>query len=141
MSARIEDTHWTAARPVAPDARSALMHQSASQRALTSRQKGLVTAEDEVRHPEWDGAPDPEKLRTYMNLKLTLAEQLRWLMEILKKRGSDLLIHSCQELMVKLAEDRFTLAVVGQFKRGKSSLMNGKRHANRRIDIVLMFRP
>ena len=26
--------------------------------------------------------------------------------------------------MVKLAEDRFTLAVVGQFKRGKSSLMN-----------------
>ena len=30
----------------------------------------------------------------------------------------------CHELMVKLAEDRFTLAVVGQFKRGKSSLMN-----------------
>jgi hypothetical protein len=59
-----------------------------------------------------------------MNLKLTLAEQLRWLMEILKKRGSDVLIHSCQELIVKLAEDRFTLAVVGQFKRGKSSLMN-----------------
>ena len=29
-----------------------------------------------------------------------------------------------QQLMVKLAEDRFTLAVLGQFKRGKSSLMN-----------------
>ena len=60
----------------------------------------------------------------YMNLKLALAEQLRWLMETLKKRGSDALIRRCQELIVKLAEDRFTLAVVGQFKRGKSSLMN-----------------
>ncbi len=29
-----------------------------------------------------------------------------------------------QALLVKLAEDRFNLAVVGQFKRGKSSLMN-----------------
>ena len=107
-----------------PGSRPGLVDQSASQRPLSSRQKGLVTAEDEVRHPEWNGAPDPEKLRTYMNLKLTLAEELRWLMEILKKRGSDVLIHRCQELMVKLAEDRFTLAVVGQFKRGKSSLMN-----------------
>jgi GTP-binding protein EngB required for normal cell division len=30
----------------------------------------------------------------------------------------------CQNLLIKLAEDRFNLAVVGQFKRGKSSLMN-----------------
>jgi GTPase Era involved in 16S rRNA processing len=30
----------------------------------------------------------------------------------------------CQALLVKLAEDRFNLAVLGQFKRGKSSLMN-----------------
>jgi GTP-binding protein EngB required for normal cell division len=29
-----------------------------------------------------------------------------------------------QDLLVRLAEDRFNLAVVGQFKRGKSSLMN-----------------
>jgi predicted GTPase len=29
-----------------------------------------------------------------------------------------------QELLVKLAQDRFNLVVVGQFKRGKSSLMN-----------------
>ena len=110
MSARIEDTHWTTVRPVAPDpgSKPGLVDQSASQRTLSS----------------WNGAPDPEKLRTYMNLKLALAEQLRWLMEILKKRGSDALIRRCQELMVKLAEDRFTLAVVGQFKRGKSSLMN-----------------
>jgi predicted GTPase len=123
MSARIEDTHWIVARPVAPNigSRPGLVDQSASQRPLSSRQKELVS---EVGHPEWNGAPDPEKLRAYMNLKLALAEQLRWLMEILKKRGSDALIRRCQELMVKLAEDRFTLAIVGQFKRGKSSLMN-----------------
>lgn len=59
-----------------------------------------------------------------MNAKLALAGQLRWLEEVLKKRGSDALIRSCQQLMIKLAEDRFVLAVVGQFKRGKSSLMN-----------------
>jgi hypothetical protein len=59
-----------------------------------------------------------------MNAKLALAGQLRWLEEILKKRGSDGLVHNCQQLIVKLAEDRFVLAVVGQFKRGQSSLMN-----------------
>ena len=126
MSARIGNTHRTAVRRVAPDAGRTLGlgHQSASQRALSSRHKDPVTAEDEVRHTEWSGATDPEELRTYMNLKLALAEQLRWLMETLKKRGSDALIRRCQELIVKLAEERFTLAVVGQFKRGKSSLMN-----------------
>ena len=30
----------------------------------------------------------------------------------------------CQKLMGRLAEDRFNLAVVGQFNRGKTSLMN-----------------
>ena len=70
------------------------------------------------------GASDPEKLRAYTKLKLEIAGQLRALIEILKKRGSDARLHRCEELMVKLAEDRFTLAVLGQFKRGKSSLMN-----------------
>lgn len=32
--------------------------------------------------------------------------------------------NACQALLTRLAEDRFNLAVVGQFKRGKSSLMN-----------------
>ena len=126
MSGRIADTHGTAVRAVPSDAGRTLglARQSASQCAISSRRKDSVIAEDEVRHTEWNGAPDPERLRTYMNLKLALAEQLRWLMETLKKRGSDALIRRCQELIVKLAEDRFTLAVVGQFKRGKSSLMN-----------------
>jgi predicted GTPase len=69
-------------------------------------------------------APDSQQLRAYTKLKLAVATQLRSLLEILKKRGSEARFRRCEELMVKLAEDRFTLAVVGQFKRGKSSLMN-----------------
>ena len=69
-------------------------------------------------------APDLEKLRAYTHTKLALAGQLRLLREIHKHRGSESRFKQCDELMAKLAEDRFTLAVLGQFKRGKSSLMN-----------------
>jgi predicted GTPase len=69
-------------------------------------------------------APNQERLKAYSHLKLSLASQLRLLRDVLKKRGNERRDHQCQELMVKLAEDRFTLAVLGQFKRGKSSLMN-----------------
>ena len=69
-------------------------------------------------------ATDSEQLRSYNHLKLGIAAQLRGLMEILKKRASESRFSRCKELMTKLAEDRFTLAVLGQFKRGKSSLMN-----------------
>jgi GTPase Era involved in 16S rRNA processing len=69
-------------------------------------------------------AADPETLRTYTRRKLAIAAQLRALVELLKNRQSEARAKRCEELLVKLAEDRFTLAVVGQFKRGKSSLMN-----------------
>lgn len=46
------------------------------------------------------------------------------LQDFLVGRGNESANKRCHELMVKLAEDRFTLAVVGQFNRGKSSLMN-----------------
>jgi predicted GTPase len=49
---------------------------------------------------------------------------LRLLRDVLKKSGDTARDKQCEEWMVKLAEDRFTLAVLGQFKRGKSSLMN-----------------
>jgi GTPase Era involved in 16S rRNA processing len=67
---------------------------------------------------------DSEQLRSYTRRKLAIATQLRALLDILKTRGSQSQLCRCEELMVKLAEDRFTLAVVGQFKRGKSSLIN-----------------
>ena len=69
-------------------------------------------------------APDLDRLRSYTHVKLALAAQLRSLREILKMRGSETRLRQCEDLMAKLAEDRFTLAVLGQFKRGKSSLMN-----------------
>ncbi len=68
--------------------------------------------------------PDLEKLRAYMQTKLALADQLRILREALTALGREQSERRCGELIVKLAEDRFTLAVLGQFKRGKSSLMN-----------------
>lgn len=67
---------------------------------------------------------DPETLRAYTRAKLALASQLHALREVIKQRGCEARLQQCDELMVKLAEDRFTLAVLGQFKRGKSSLMN-----------------
>ena len=68
--------------------------------------------------------PDLEKLRAYTQTKLALAGQLRILREALTALGREHGERQCGELIVKLAEDRFTLAVLGQFKRGKSSLMN-----------------
>jgi len=68
--------------------------------------------------------PDQEKLRLYSEAKLKLADRLRVMREAFKAMGHYSLEQQCGDLMVKLAEDRFTLAVLGQFKRGKSSLMN-----------------
>jgi len=68
--------------------------------------------------------PNLEKLRAYMQTKLALAGQLRIVREALTALGRENGERQCGGLVVKLAEDRFTLAVLGQFKRGKSSLMN-----------------
>ena len=63
-------------------------------------------------------------LKQYMTAKQTIAYEIRVLSELLKKFPGKRKVEECRQLMVKLAEDRFLLAVVGQFKRGKSSLMN-----------------
>ncbi len=67
--------------------------------------------------------PDMEQLTLYKHLKLALADQLRIIIQGLAALGREKGEKQCRNLMVKLAEDRFTLAVLGQFKRGKSSLM------------------
>jgi GTP-binding protein EngB required for normal cell division len=67
---------------------------------------------------------DFESLRRYASAKLSIAHQLRSFLDLLKKRGDESRVQSCEGLMAKLAEDRFTIAVLGQFKRGKSSLLN-----------------
>jgi hypothetical protein len=67
---------------------------------------------------------DFESLRRYTSAKLSIVNQLRSLLDLLKKRRDVSRVHSCERLMTKLAEDRFTIAVLGQFKRGKSSVLN-----------------
>ena len=71
-----------------------------------------------------DIEPDIEKLRAYTQIKFALADQLRIMHQGFIALGRDDAERQCSELMAKLAEDRFILAVLGQFKRGKSSLMN-----------------
>ncbi len=75
-----------------------------------------------------DGLPpatiDFDSLQQYTATKLTIANQLRTLLELQKKRGGGARVQQCEQLMAKLAEDRFSIAVLGQFKRGKSSLLN-----------------
>ena len=71
-----------------------------------------------------EASHDQEKLKVYNQIKLLLATQLGLFRDILKKSGDETRDRQCEELIVKLAEDRFTIAVLGQFKRGKSSLMN-----------------
>lgn len=63
-------------------------------------------------------------LRAYTVAKQQVAECIRAAQEALQASSREEAAARCQVLLVDLAEDRFNLAVVGQFKRGKSSLMN-----------------
>ena len=68
--------------------------------------------------------PNLDDLRAYVRAKHALAGQVRILRAAFGAQGREQGERRCGELMVKLAEDRFALAVLGQFKRGKSSLLN-----------------
>jgi GTP-binding protein EngB required for normal cell division len=68
-------------------------------------------------------AAEESRLRDYTLAKLQVAEALRAAKQLLTGSEPDR-TEELQALLVKLAEDHFHLAVVGQFKRGKSSLMN-----------------
>jgi len=67
---------------------------------------------------------DHSRFKQYTRAKQTIAYEIRALAEFLRKHLGEREAEECRQLMVKLAEDRFALAVLGQFKRGKSSLMN-----------------
>lgn len=64
------------------------------------------------------------QLRQYTLAKQQISDLVRESKQIMEGLKDEKQIERCQNLLVKLAEDRFNLAVVGQFKRGKSSLMN-----------------
>ena len=63
-------------------------------------------------------------LRRYILAKQEVAAALQSGRQSAEAQGRRETEDSYRELQVRLAEDRFNLAVVGQFKRGKSSLMN-----------------
>ena len=62
--------------------------------------------------------------RHYTLVKQEVAAYVRSAKQLFQTLNAPEAIERCQELLVQLAEDRFNLAVVGQFKRGKSTLMN-----------------
>jgi len=64
------------------------------------------------------------QLRLYTLAKQQVGDLLRLGLQFFQKNNNETKEEQCRALLVKLAEDRFNLVVVGQFKRGKSSLMN-----------------
>jgi small GTP-binding protein len=63
-------------------------------------------------------------LHDYARLKLDLAAIVRSLLHAAERAKDEMSVQECRRLLARLAEDRFNLAIVGQFSRGKSSLMN-----------------
>ena len=63
-------------------------------------------------------------LEEYAKRKLELAAILRTLLHAAERRKDEMSVGECRRLLARLAEDRCNLAIVGQFSRGKSSLMN-----------------
>ncbi|HVB23838.1 MAG TPA: dynamin family protein [Ktedonobacteraceae bacterium] len=63
-------------------------------------------------------------LRHYTLAKQEVTASVRAAKQLFQAHGVREATERCQALLVQLAEDRFNLAVVGQFKRGKSTLMN-----------------
>jgi GTP-binding protein EngB required for normal cell division len=89
----------------------------------TPRNPALDPGDTEARHTEVAaGLGDP--LRRYTLAKQQAATLLRTTRLLFESHGPSVGVEQVQALMVKLAAERFNLAVVGQFKRGKSSLMN-----------------
>lgn len=67
---------------------------------------------------------DSDLLRAYRREKLELADVLLSIMHLAEARRDEARTAQIRALAGRLAEDRFQLAVVGQFSRGKSTLMN-----------------
>jgi len=80
---------------------------------------------DEGREGVTEYAPVPRgELRGYAQLKFALAELIREIKAFAREQHDENLERQTRELQKRLAGDRFNLAVVGQFSRGKSTLMN-----------------
>jgi small GTP-binding protein len=63
-------------------------------------------------------------IQDYAELKLEIAAPIRSLLELARLSADENAERDARDLLARLAEDRFNLAVVGVFNRGKSSLIN-----------------
>jgi GTP-binding protein EngB required for normal cell division len=70
------------------------------------------------------GHRDPRALQRYGKLKLELAGIIGSVLDRARESKNEDFESRARKLLVRLSEDRFYLAVLGQHKRGKSSLMN-----------------
>lgn len=69
-------------------------------------------------------AEPAESLKQYDRLKIEIASAVQTAFYLLDREKAHDEKRACQDLLARLTDDRFILAVVGQFNRGKSSLMN-----------------
>src|SRR5579871_2817954 len=69
------------------------------------------------------GRPD-EAIRHYDEMKFQLASVGQAGMQLCRELADDEGQQLYQSLLTKIAEDRFNLAMLGSFNRGKSTLMN-----------------
>lgn len=65
-----------------------------------------------------------QQLERYRSLRLDLGDAARSLLYLARARHDEAIEHDCRHLLKRLAEDRFTVAIVGQHSRGKTTLMN-----------------
>jgi predicted GTPase len=79
-----------------------------------------LIAENERRFAnEFSGA-----LRDFSRLKLGLASVIRSIRQMAEEQKADNRLNDCRKLLSRVAEERFNVGVVGQFSRGKTSLMD-----------------
>jgi GTP-binding protein EngB required for normal cell division len=67
---------------------------------------------------------DAKLFRQYTVIKQQIADLIRVTRQTFEAEKAENWADQCRALQVKLAADRFNLVVLGQFKRGKSSLIN-----------------
>ena len=65
-----------------------------------------------------------DELKAYRDRRLELGDMIRAALHMARVSGDEEAEKRARELLVRLADDRFQLAVVGQFSRGKTTLMN-----------------
>jgi hypothetical protein len=65
-----------------------------------------------------------DELRTYADRRLELADMIRAALHLARRFGDEQAENEARDLLSRLAGDTFRLAVVGQFSRGKTTLMN-----------------